>query len=528
MSLTKFPSHLFVALLIVGLQFSVLSGQENQSDGFAKYMDDDVIGVVRIELGELNLAKTLEAGASLGFFDGGRLEDFRNQAATLSAEIQRLSDAGINQGFALLRTSDLQSAGTSWVFPLKKSGDSGKAKELVAQLLKRLPPPLSMSVDATPDAILAGKPSQLQRLKAAKAGINLPEGEIYKTMGGSAVSVALFGNDDVRRVIREMMPALPVPFESVTGEMVADQLKWAVVNLQLGQKPSVSVVIATRDDASAKQVMQLTGKAMEFLRNSPEAKKLMTKSQLEFVFDSIVTSTGNNRVELSTEKMTSDMDKLAETFKPQVKMLRAQAAVNTRLNNLRQLALANHNYESAFRHFPTQGASDDAGNLLLSWRVQILPFIGENELYHKFNHDEPWDSDHNIQLVKQMPKVFQDPMPESHANNKAGKTVYVGPAGKGMIFNGPKEVRFRDMTDGTSNTIMLVVVAQKNAVEWTKPNDWQVDFDNPTAQLKEDGRTKVEAAIADGSVHQFPINMDVKNWQRFLQYNDGEIAQYPK
>ena len=46
---------------------------------------------------------------------------------------------------------------------------------------------------------------------------------------------------------------------------------------------------------------------------------------------------------------------------------------------------------------------------LLSWRVAILPDLGERELYEQFHLDEPWNSPHNLVLVGRMPKVYAHP-----------------------------------------------------------------------------------------------------------------------
>ena len=43
---------------------------------------------------------------------------------------------------------------------------------------------------------------------------------------------------------------------------------------------------------------------------------------------------------------------------------------------------------------------DPNGKPLLSWRVQILPYIEEQQLYQDFHLDEPWDSEHNIKLLE--------------------------------------------------------------------------------------------------------------------------------
>lgn len=76
--------------------------------------------------------------------------------------------------------------------------------------------------------------------------------------------------------------------------------------------------------------------------------------------------------------------------------------------SLLQIGLALHNFHSAHNQFPptsTRGGELPAGDHL-SWRVQILPFLGEQELYAKFHLDEPWNSEHNLLLAKEIPDVL--------------------------------------------------------------------------------------------------------------------------
>ena len=69
------------------------------------------------------------------------------------------------------------------------------------------------------------------------------------------------------------------------------------------------------------------------------------------------------------------------------------------------------------------GGDVPTGKALLSWRVALLPFLEENELYKQFHLDEAWDSDHNKKLLAKMPRVFAPPgfrPPRSIAIGRSG------------------------------------------------------------------------------------------------------------
>jgi hypothetical protein len=73
---------------------------------------------------------------------------------------------------------------------------------------------------------------------------------------------------------------------------------------------------------------------------------------------------------------------------------------------LRQIALALHNYHDAVGTFPPPASSSRDGKPLLSWRVLILPYLEQDALYREFHLDEPWDSPHNKRLIDRMPAIY--------------------------------------------------------------------------------------------------------------------------
>jgi prepilin-type N-terminal cleavage/methylation domain-containing protein/prepilin-type processing-associated H-X9-DG protein len=180
-------------------------------------------------------------------------------------------------------------------------------------------------------------------------------------------------------------------------------------------------------------------------------------------------------------------------------------------NNLKQIGIAMHNYESANRHFPaghvchaSNGLGGTGGTIsnpyyFSNWAIQLLPYLELDNLYKLYNDNVPNDHPSN-QTVRQTyvavyscpsdPNINQVLTPAS--KNGLGSTVtymtgaYRGvcgvstddvnewggypnevavnltsyPNSRGILhsvddWNGPKYERIASISDGTSNTLMV-------------------------------------------------------------------------
>src|SRR5262245_56385584 len=112
---------------------------------------------------------------------------------------------------------------------------------------------------------------------------------------------------------------------------------------------------------------------------------------------------------------------------------------------LRQLGAAFHKFEVKHGHLPAAAILGKDGKPLLSWRVAILPFIDQDELYKQFHLDEPWDSENNKKLLERMPAEYADPQIKC----EPGRTVYQAVVGPGLAFEGNKGLKLASMLDGS-------------------------------------------------------------------------------
>jgi hypothetical protein len=206
-------------------------------------------------------------------------------------------------------------------------------------------------------------------------------------------------------------------------------------------------------------------------------------------------------------------------------------------NNITQIGLAMFDYHSSYGHFPGAAVSTPGPNNPfpgnppggkprgLSWRVALLPYLGEDALYQRFRLDEEWDSPNNKPLLAQMPKVYQ--MPGQSSNVPAGHTFYQVIVGPGALFDPqmPNGCRVIDVTDGTSNTIMIVEADQ--AVPWTKPDDLTFAPNGPLPKFGTHWKGGFFAVFADSSVHWIPSETPDPTLRALITRNGGEMVNVP-
>jgi prepilin-type processing-associated H-X9-DG protein len=186
-------------------------------------------------------------------------------------------------------------------------------------------------------------------------------------------------------------------------------------------------------------------------------------------------------------------------------------------NNLKQIGLALHNYQDAFREFPAARIEmqDGKQSKPYSWRVAILPFIEGQALYEQYRFDEDWDSENNLKILAQMPGVFRDPQ----AKEDSTDTRYLAIVGRETVI-GDKPTKIRDILDGTANTIMIVET--KKSVPWTKPEDIEYSTDAAFPELTPIYTGGFDALISDGSVRFIKSETDEKTLRAMFTRAGGE------
>jgi hypothetical protein len=171
--------------------------------------------------------------------------------------------------------------------------------------------------------------------------------------------------------------------------------------------------------------------------------------------------------------------------------------------NMTLIAQALTTYATQRRHFPTLGTKNADEDTVLSWQVELLPYLGHLELYKKFKRTRSWNSPENEPLLKEIPDVYRIPGGRPNEFLTPYKVIW----GETTCFTGTnKPTMVRNIVDGLENTIILVEVGDDFAIPWTSPGGIKQSQLLNVVGDHYDGRFL--AMWADGRVGMIPLNVD--------------------
>ncbi len=141
--------------------------------------------------------------------------------------------------------------------------------------------------------------------------------------------------------------------------------------------------------------------------------------------------------------------------------------------HLKQIALALWSYQGKYGSLPPAVVTDAEGKPLHRWRVLILPFLGGEEVYARYDFDEPWNGPHNTRLQAELPDGFADRFhcPDGHSGGTM--TNYFAVVGPKTLW---PETRCGVIEERMKEALpeVLVIELPDSEINWMEPRDVSV------------------------------------------------------
>jgi Protein of unknown function (DUF1559) len=283
--------------------------------------------------------------------------------------------------------------------------------------------PQPVALDKPPKALTPqpGRPTRYRRWAVAAALLLLIGGGLTLTDAAGVTHVAEFLGTVLRIRTAEGTLVVEVddPRVEVTVEGDGEELSIHGAGPQvIHLKPGQHRIRATKDGRPVpvdKELVTITRGGKQIVRISQETERLQAGED------------GHKRQQKAQEsaKSKADIDGL-------------DSAQSQTIKNLQQIGRALDRFHEAHHHWPANvyGANRQP---LWSWRVLLLPYLGEEKLYKQFKLAEPYDSAHNSKLLAKRPMVFAPP---TGPLQKGDRTFYRALAG--MVVEGGEPVRWTE------------------------------------------------------------------------------------
>ncbi len=459
----------------------------------APFIDATTYGLVRVDL------TRIKAGPVMDLLERIVPEIRRERDAAeseLSQFLDELTGAGFEEVYFTVNFAQLWPPGPVYtIVPVDEDCD---VEALLESVSKRRPGhSVKDESRRIGDVLVLTDPRMITLLDSIKPEERPGLEKVFEAAGDAVLQLLVVPPPHVAKVFEAMMPTLPEQIGGGSTEVFTRGIKWISVGVNTPPETSVRMVIQSEDRRAAEALCEKLANILQQVSRNQAVKK--TYPKLEDAGRVLLPEVQGDRLTLALNDENGNLETLLSAIALPVDKARFSAARNRSANYLKQLGLAMHNYYDRYAHFPAGANLAGDGKPLLSWRVHVLPYVEQNKLYEEFHLDEPWDSEHNRKLIEKMPQAYLSPA--SKLTPKEGRTSYLRPTGEATACPPGAGITFKDIKDGSSNTIMIVEVGDDRAVVWTKPDDLPIDMDNPAKGLGGPYEKVFNTAICDGSVH---------------------------
>jgi hypothetical protein len=188
--------------------------------------------------------------------------------------------------------------------------------------------------------------------------------------------------------------------------------------------------------------------------------------------------------------------------------------------------LAVANYHETYGSYPPAYVADRDGRPMHSWRVLILPFLEQPQLYNAYNFAEPWDGPNNRKLADQIGRIY---LRSDLDSSQSQATSFVAVVGPETAWPGTRALSRKDIGDGLGTTLMVVEVPD-GRFPWMEPRD--LEFDRMSYRINDGSGRGLGSRLGgarvvsvDGMVRTLPDDFDPSRLRAMLTANGGEAIK---
>lgn len=301
------------------------------------------------------------------------------------------------------------------------------------------------------------------------------------------------------------------------------EVKFAVANVELGATTRMQLNGYCQNPSKTRQVKLFCDQGLELLWQALNVQKAdINSSRTAYLFAALsnllksakVTANGNV-VQITTSTLW-DFDNI----KPVLDETYFAAKRTEAASNLRQIAIGFHNFHAANNGLPNSVYVSEYGKKY-SWRIAILPYIGEQEIYDQYRFNEEWNSPHNTRVTSRMPDFFRSDMDDTQTTSSSWYML-TGPKG---ALDTESSWHIQDLSnrDGTSKTI--IAVEAKQNIHWAHPVDIALAPEDKIPSFGGYHKGGFNAMFADASIQFVDENTSPEVVWKLFTADGGESIQ---
>lgn len=214
-------------------------------------------------------------------------------------------------------------------------------------------------------------------------------------------------------------------------------------------------------------------------------------------------------------------------FLPAVQQAREAARRSASKNNLKDIGVAAHRFHDAAGHLPPNGNFNALEQDQHSWQTRLLPHIEEVGLLNRIQLQDRWNAPANVPAMQTPVEKFFNPSIEQRTGTDRFALSHY--AGNQNLWGNNTQIRIRDITDGTANTIFAGEV-RTGFRPWGDPsnlrdpsfgiNNGPNSFGGPWGG----GSAGAQFVFVDGSVHFINSNIAQQTLRALATPAGGEVV----